>query len=318
MSDKIVDLPSSSAQLANSPTRKVVRLVSSRPGTHRASHGCPPTGGAHLLRRWTSQAILSLGALVCASIPFLVIGYQFSSVTLHQNDSSGPKHINLGSGSTIEMNSNTELRIWRQGATLRVALLRGEAIFDIHGIWSGHITVFAGKVAIQDLGTHFSARFDTDGRVTVTLALGKVSVTGPQIRNITLGPNQQVTVVGSRPPGLEPQIRSISSEEIRAEWSWHDMELGFQCAQTIGVIADKFNRYGRDKIVVMGSVASQAIAGGVHLDDLEGFVAAVPTLVPGVKIEKSDRGDHKVYTLSSTQPLPLVTASAKPCQESVH
>ena len=317
MADKIVDLPSSSARLANSPTRKVVRLVSSLPGTHGASRGCPPTGGANLLRRWTRQALLCLGALVCASTPFLVIEYQFSSVTLHQNHSSGPQNINLGSGSTIEMNANAELRIWRQGATLRVALLRGEAIFDIHGIWSGHITVFAGKVAIQDLGTHFSARFDTDGRVTVTLALGKVMVTGSQIQNITLGPNQQVTVVGSRPPGLEPQIRSISPEEISAEWSWHDVELGFKCAQTIGVIAGKFNRYGRDKIVVMGNVASQEIGGGVHLDDLEGFVAAVQTVVPGVKIEKSDRGDHKVYTLSSTQPLPLVTASAKPCQESV-
>lgn len=41
------------------------------------------------------------------------------------------------------------------------------------------------------------------------------------------------------------------------------------------------------------------------MTELEAIVAATQTVSRGIKVEKSVRGDHKVYTLSSTQRMEL-------------
>ena len=283
------------------PPYNVIRLVPSPAKSKRTSYRGPPPGSdPDQLNRWIRRVLIAWGALAGGLAPFVFLGYYFSDLVLYSNNSQYSQKIALEGQSTVELNAHTTLKAWREGATRRFILVRGEGLFDIRGKLSSHLVVSAGEVDVKDLGTTFSVRRGDDGKIEVTLAQGSVTVTSPHIQDIHLIPNQQVIVAGGSSPPVETAVTSISPAEIQSQWSWRDIELGFDCSRTIGFVADQINQHSRDKIVVTGNLASLNVSAIVNLTNAPEFLMLLQSLSSGIKIETANDRDHKIYTVSSS------------------
>jgi len=83
----------------------------------------------------------------------------------------------LADGSTVELNTNSELRVEYGDRYRDIHLLHGEAHFDVAENKKKPLRVFAGKGRVQAVGTAFSVYLHNQN-VQVTVTDGRVSLAG--------------------------------------------------------------------------------------------------------------------------------------------
>jgi ferric-dicitrate binding protein FerR (iron transport regulator) len=299
------EIPPPTSGRARSPDN-VVRLITPRNPT--------PPGDVRPARfPWITKLPLFLAAALVGSIPFASIFYYYSGIATYVNNSNEPQRISLPTGSTLVLNGHSALAFWRQGLAFHAELRRGESVFKTRGIISGNLTVHAYDTDIRDLGTAFSVRLGPlPGQVEVALARGRVTLSRPQTRDVLLQPNQQATLSRSQPGLLEPQITVIAPESLRAEWSWSDEIIGgFDCGLPLSFIAERINRRGEDKVVLVGAhLASLRISSKINLDNPEGSLYLLSNLTR-ITVSQTKRGEGSLYTLAEPKDFDLENVTSQ-------
>jgi len=203
----------------------------------------------------------------------------------------GHKILTLADGSKIELNTDTRIRLAADGAGRKVWLDRGEAYFQIRHDAAHPFVVVAGTRQVIDVGTAFSVRRDT-GRLQVALTEGRARLestegsTGP--KSIMLVPGD--VAVATR-EGVALVTRPIP--ELTDQLAWRRGLLAFD-STPLAEVAAEFNRYNRQKLVVVGADARNVEVGGhFRATNVDAFKRIARTIL---KLRVETHGDETVIS----------------------
>jgi transmembrane sensor len=189
----------------------------------------------------------------------------------------------LPDGTRVQLNTGTRIAAMINGRARLIRLDAGEAWFQVARDPQVPFVVYAGRVAVQALGTAFSVRLEGKG-VDLTVTEGRVelaSIAQPVSadRALELHPIEDVS---SRVPLEQGQqavfnegielVRRITPPEIERSLSWRDGMLIFDNDRLEDVVAE-INRYTRQKIVIPDSELQDLRLGGYfRIDDVSSIM----------------------------------------------
>ena len=192
--------------------------------------------------------------------------------------------------STITLNTNSSIEVRRQGSSVRVDVLRGEVLFDIHPNPRRQLIVHLGNVTVVDTGTVFVTQIADDGEIRVTVQEGQVRVLAPRMPETVLSQNEQA-LARYKDPVVEMHTIHLSSEDVARSLSWRRGELSVDCARVADVVS-QLNRYNLTKIEVSDYDVGNVLIGGLFsLRDPAGFVGAITALDPDMLAEPATTRD---------------------------
>ncbi len=192
------------------------------------------------------------------------------------------ERIALSDGSSIELNTNTKLRVSIGRHQRRVLLDRGEAYFQVAHDASRPFVVTVGKRRITDLGTKFLVRRGAE-QVEIAVSQGRVRLEATDetrafapvelIKGEVVVANDKQIVVKTKTP-----------KKLADELGWRHGVLIFDHT-SLADAAREFNRYNEGKLIIEDpQVASLTIDGTFRSNNVGLFARAAKDLL-GLKIE---------------------------------
>lgn len=122
--------------------------------------------------------------------------------------------IALADGSTLRLNTDSELTVAVGVSRRRVRLLRGEALFEVAHDTARPFTVSAGVNRIQDIGTRFDV-YVQDRQVAVNVLEGRVQIEsasgGPALSVLSAGDGAAYDNEGQLVPGYQSDMESVTA-----------------------------------------------------------------------------------------------------------
>lgn len=184
--------------------------------------------------------------------------------------------VELSDGTTVWLNSTTQMRFPFAFGESREVYIEGEAYFKVAADANKPFIVHIGKTAVNVLGTEFNLNSYTKGIVVTSLVQGKIAVTVDNKR-IELKPGKEVVTSGDN--------MTVADFDNKITLGWRQGVHYFQDANMLE-IADMIKRYFDITMVMDEPAAGQQHFRGKMLryQPLEMFVDQLNTL-----------GDVKIY-----------------------
>jgi transmembrane sensor len=230
-----------------------------------------------------------LGASVAAAclIAAVVVGWIAWS---HQGTSyrtaiGGIAAISMKDGSTVTLNTNSDIRVALNETERRVDLERGEAFFEVAKDPNRPFVVRIGDQRVIAVGTKFSVRREPNHvRVIVTEGRVRVEHSEPhQPADAALISAGGVAVAGAA--GVLVQDKSLSDAEERL--SWRQGIVVFRETLLSDAVAE-FNRYNTRQIYIEDpALGSMRIGGHFRTRNAEGFVRLLAEAFP-IRVEDNE------------------------------
>jgi transmembrane sensor len=193
--------------------------------------------------------------------------------------------VRLEDGSVVTLNTNSRLKVSYSRAERDIALLAGQALFQVAHDSKRPFIVSALDRQVVATGTIFDVRIDREA-VRVALVQGRVVVRALP----TLAARAQVTA--KLEPGEELVATAGSPAEISAAdvdrlTSWREGRVRFADTPLTEAVAE-MNRYSTTPIVIEdGKAGAIRISGAFETGRSKDFAAAVASLFP-VKAREAD------------------------------
>jgi transmembrane sensor len=211
--------------------------------------------------------------LALAVVAMVAGGYVLWGPRVYSTGVGEQRTIQLADGSTVMLDTDSQVAVRFTGAKRDLRLGRGQALFDVAHDSKRPFVVTAGATSVTALGTRFDVRREAKG-ATVTLVRGSVEVrerdrdSAPQVWRLT--PGQRVATHAS---ATKP-----SAVDVDTATSWTSGRLVFHAVPLRTAVAE-FNRYERQKIEVAdGPVGDELISGVFAIGDADTFVGSVADL----------------------------------------
>jgi len=182
------------------------------------------------------------------------------------------REVDLADGSRATLSSDSRLEVRMDRGARHVALVQGEAFFDVaHDTGRPFVVEAAGRRVVA-VGTRYAVRRDADAlRVVVTE--GRVRLEGGpggdgRAQPMALLPAGSVATAGRN--GV--LVRSLPLEDARRYLQWRDGFLAFDDAP-LAQAAAEFNRFNARRLELADpAVAQLRIGGNFRWSNLDGFV----------------------------------------------
>jgi len=223
---------------------------------------------ATTIRRRRLFAIAASALLVTAALAtYLLVPQGVYATTLGEQRS-----LALNDGSTVQLNSLSEIRIRYTEQERTVDLLKGQALFHIANDSTRPFVVCSGQTRIRAVGTQFDVYRKSDGTV-VTVVEGRVAVRqsheGSEMReheandvsSIRAGDGAILLAAGEQIIVTPQTAQRTSHPDVAGATAWTQRQLVFDAASLTDV-ANEFNRYNERKLVIDPSaLGTQHISG---------------------------------------------------------
>ncbi len=197
----------------------------------------------------------------------------------------GHKIISLADGTHIELNTDSVLQV-QNGTVRRVALLRGEAYFDVQHDATDPFAVTAGGYRITDIGTKFAVRASAS-TIKVSLLEGSAVVaplTGYSAQRSALLMPGDVVIANAQKLMVEKE----RVENVAKSLDWRRGLLTFNDTQLAEAVTE-FNRYNTRKLRIGdAAVGHLKINGTFQAENSELFASSVQELF-GLRVAKSGK-----------------------------
>jgi len=215
---------------------------------------------------------------------------------------------NLPDGSVVDMNTDTLLSVSFSPNERRLRLERGEAHFAVAKNPNRPFIVEAQGISIRAVGTAFGVRIDPNA-IQVLVSAGTVQVMESEVtprasavqtahapflanagEKVTFPTTiTQQTPADPPPEAVRPRVVRLASDEIKRQLAWHERKLQFEEAP-LAAIAAEFNRYNRQKLVIVDEQLAAAKFGGTFRpDDPESFVRMLQSNFGVIADHQSDK-----------------------------
>jgi len=207
------------------------------------------------------------------------------------------RRIALEDGSTMLLNTATEVAVQFSERQRNIRLIRGEALFEVAHDTARPFLVRVNDIAVRAVGTAFAVRLEA-AQVDVTVTEGIVEVAEP---TTALGSNQ-ATSAASLPKaqrvaanervviGLAgaPEVRPIAPAEADRQLAWRQGLVSFDGESLQAAVAE-INRHNRRQIVIDDpALAAKPVVGIFRATDLDGFSAAAAEALKARAIRDGD------------------------------
>jgi len=243
---------------------------------------------ARVARRFRISMRRVLGAsLAAACLAAAVVGWIAwpRQETSYRTAIGGMTAISMKDGSTVTLNTNSDIRVAMSETERRVDLEQGEAFFEVAKDPKRPFIVRVGDRRVIAVGTKFSVRRESNHvRVIVTEGRVRVEHSEPQHpAEIALVSAGGVAVAGAA--GVLVQDKSLSDAEERL--SWRDGVVVFRETLLSDAVAE-FNRYNTRQIFIDDpTLGSMRIGGHFRTRNAEGFVRLLADAFP-IRVEENE------------------------------
>jgi transmembrane sensor len=242
-------------------TKASTNVVQLTPSMPRATAALPPDSGRgkrwRLLGAIAASGVLA-GCLILAGVLNSPRWTDYATATGEQ------RRVVLPDGSSIELNTQSHIRVSFRPKSREVDLLTGEVLFNVQHDATRPFRVHVRDKVIEDLGTQFSIYLRPDSSTTVSVLDGSVQIlpdasapTRPAGASIEATSND-----GKLEPNSGPAQLSAGEEihiaaggwltkrvaiNIAEKASWREHRLWFEGA-TLPEVAAEFNRYNKRQL----------------------------------------------------------------------
>jgi len=237
--------------------------------------------GQPAARRPSNFLIVQIAAAVLAVVLLGGIAARFATrpeMRSYHTAIGARELVSFADGTKIELNTDTLIRTQMTTASRTVWLDRGEAYFQVKHDPAHPFTVMIGNKRVTDLGTDFIVRRDA-ARLEVAVVRGAVRYDAAK-QTAMLAPGDVVTASGG--------MMSKSKEPVRQllrQLSWRRGVLVFDNT-TLADAAEEFNRYNREKLIVIDPAAARLTIGGTFpAEDVSSFTDVAQDVL-GLRIER--------------------------------
>ncbi|HEY8159438.1 MAG TPA: FecR family protein [Methylobacter sp.] len=195
--------------------------------------------------------------------------------------------IALADGSSIELNTDSEVRVhfnrWRR----IVEMVKGEAFFTVSHDAERPFEVRAGGGRIRDIGTAFEVYIKPE-QVIIAVQEGIVEVQASGKRELTAG--HQLAFNGNG------EFQAVQGQDVASLIAWRQGNLVFRDRRLDDVLAE-VGRYHDTRIRLQNeSLGKLRISGTFHTAELDSTLSAIATLLP-VNIDHI--GEHEIVLKSA-------------------
>jgi transmembrane sensor len=201
----------------------------------------------------------------------------------------------LQDGSSVVLNTNSQVRVKFTPDHREVKLLRGQALFKVTHSTERPFDVVAGDATVRAVGTEFSVRVsDASSKVDVLVTEGRVALNPPW--SATLAAGQAASLNGA-----SLQTRDVEGDEIARSLAWVEGNLIFSGA-TLNEVVSQFNQYNRRRMVIPDpALGRKRVSGTFSAFDPQSFLdAAGPAMGVSGRVTDSFFGP-RVIRLEATE-----------------
>ncbi len=258
----------------------------------------------HLGPRPLTAAVGSV-AIAAALSWFMLAGPQVYTTKFGEQRS-----VLLDDGSRVTLNTASRIDVELRKKRRLIHLIEGEAFFEVAHDAARPFDVQAGGTVLRAVGTQFNVYMRPTG-TTVTVVEGRVAVvpeaeavssieapsalpanaSGPQIAApkdaLILAVADRLVITNSQ-AGVPQHISNVA-----AATSWTQRQFVFD-KRPLSEVADEFNRYNRDRIVIdSDELRGQEVSGVFQSNDPASFLSFLSG-IQGVEIRRGKDGSRLV------------------------
>jgi transmembrane sensor len=185
----------------------------------------------------------------------------------------GHEIVTLSDGTSIELNTDTSIKVAFSGGARNITLERGEGYFQVMHDPAHPFVVRAGTHRVVDIGTKFLLR-KYAAKVELALYEGEASFeslkSGEVTQKAILKPGDVVVAVSNH-PGFRT-TRSEPADVLVNKLAW---QRGFVVMDhtTLADVVRDLNRYNVEKIIISDPAAARMqMYGTIPINGVDGFV----------------------------------------------
>lgn len=210
--------------------------------------------------------------------PAAVVGAQQQTYSTQVGERATVK---LADGSTVELNTDSLLRVDFSERARRLALVRGQAYFRVAHDESRPFEVEAAGRTITALGTVFDVKIANDG-LQVTLVEGRVAVAENERESSAVRPEPRILNPGQQLTVRPWQDIVVTQSSVDRVTSWRRGRVIFEDERLGDVIAE-INRYSNRRLVLGDpALADFRISGVFKTGSVSNFASALTASFPVV------------------------------------
>lgn len=269
-----------------------------------------PRAGAGVARALSHRKWFALAA----SVLLVAVGASAAWWKLwgstYSTDLGEQRSIALRDGSTINLNSESQVRVRFDEARRTIELVKGQALFSVAKDAARPFVVQADGTAVRAVGTVFDV-YRKQGGAIVTVVEGAVDVQrAPRWK--AEGPATEATARSAtptsggtaqpRPARTSAPVRLVAGEQlviganvapsakpvnISTATAWTRRELAFEFTP-LSEVADEFNRYNERRLIVEGEWLRSFKISAVFRSTDSGSLVRYLQNMPGVRIREGE------------------------------
>jgi len=236
--------------------------------------------------------------MLCAALTGL--WWMYSRQT-YSTDLGEQRSISLADGSTVDLNSQSRVRVRFDKSLRAIELLRGEALFHVAKDSARPFIVRSADATVRAVGTVFDV-YQKRGAAVVTVVEGVVVVERQPINGSenssapdALRPEQATQ---SQPPrvrlgaGKQAIIKSGAGVEATpasaaAAIAWTQRQLIFEFTP-LAEVAEQFNRYNARQLVIEGPLLREFKVSAIFRSTEPGSLVRFVQSMPGVRVTETE------------------------------
>jgi transmembrane sensor len=249
----------------------------------RATSAAPPAAWLHRMAS-RRAAVIGIGGSLAATV-IGVVSWPLLSRQRATTTRGEIRRLPLEDGSIATINTESELEMSVRANLRKVALVRGQAWFEVVKDNRRPFVVDAGIAQVRAVGTAFAVHRHAD-RVEIAVTEGTVAAWHSSAEGdlTVLTAGQVATFRGDAAP---VGVRT-APEAIRRSLAWRDGEIVLE-GETLASAVAQFNRYNRRQLVIEdAALGREPLVGLFQIGDPEGFAATVATTVGAQVYETAD------------------------------
>lgn len=217
-------------------------------------------------KRRMPRTLFGAAAVTAAGVLVVSGWFWHEARTVFSTDIGEQRVVQLADGSTVRLDTGSQIRVRFERRERRIELGRGQALFTVAHDAARPFVVHAGDVSVTAIGTVFDVR-RTGEDVRVTLVSGAVDVAGAadaRASRLTAGRQAQVT----------PTAVTTQPVDVAKATSWTDGRIVFEDTPLRDAVAE-VNRYLTSGIVLDArDLTNVPINGVFRAGDREAFALA--------------------------------------------
>lgn len=226
-----------------------------------------------------------------------VVGMQMTRASEYATAIGEQRRFTLDDGSTVELNTQSKVRIHFTDRERRVELLAGQALFQVARQAARPFVVSSGPIQALAVGTQFDVYRRADS-TAVTVIEGKVLVSrgaATQLRDLDAttasvaeqSPDSALLIAGQQIVAAAGSAMQPRRANVSAATAWTRQKLVLRSSSLMNV-AEEFNRYNRRPLIVTDPELAQFQVSGVYSSTNPALLLKFLREQPGIRVEETE------------------------------